>query len=182
MTDWSPSAEELLSSWSSRVSAVEAGHYMMADRLRRGNVKLGVPVVILSGLVGTGVFATLQEQIDYRIRIVVGLISVLTAVLASLQTFLRYAERAERHRVAAALYSSLRRAMEEMLVLPAQDRGPSKATLDRLREEMDRLGKESPEIGEWAWQVVTKRFDLPAGSARPRSGAAGDAGAATSPP
>jgi SMODS and SLOG-associating 2TM effector domain family 4 len=166
-SDWSSATEELLVGWSARVGAVEAGHYMMADRLSRGNVRLGVPVVILSGLVGTSVFATLQEEIDYRARIVIGLISVLTAVLASLQTFLRYAERAEKHRVAAALYSSLRREMEELLVLPVEARGPSKESLDRLREQMDQLGKESPEIGEWAWQIVAKRFNLPAGARRP---------------
>jgi len=101
---------------------------------------------------------------------VVGLVSVLTALLASLQTFLRYAERAEKHRVAAALYSDLRREMEEVRALPVEDRGPAKPHLDHLRDGMDRLGKESPEIGEWAWVTVSRRFGLPSGASPPRTG------------
>ncbi len=59
---WPRSIEDLIESWSRRVGAVEAGHYIMADRLGRANVRLGVPVVILSGLIGTSVFATLQTR------------------------------------------------------------------------------------------------------------------------
>jgi hypothetical protein len=157
---WGPETEELLLRWWRRVSAVEAGHYKMADRLGRANLRLGVPVVVLSTIIGTSVFATLKNQVDFRIRIAVGMISVLMAVLASLQTFLRYAERAEKHRSAANLYSSLRREMEELRALPLSDREPPKAPLDRLRETMDRLGKESPEIGEWAWALVRDQYAL----------------------
>jgi hypothetical protein len=69
----------------------------------RLNYLLGVPVVVLTTFVGTSVFATLQEDVNTSLRILVGAVSVFAAVLASLQTFLRYPERAEKHRIAGKI-------------------------------------------------------------------------------
>jgi hypothetical protein len=76
------------------------------------------------------VFATLQEDVRLELRIVVGFITALAAILASLQTVLRFQERAEKHRVSAELWASLRREIDEMLALhleyPAERSDPKK--------------------------------------------------------
>jgi hypothetical protein len=100
----------------SRRSTAET-HYAIAARLGRLNVRLGIPVVVLTTFVGTSVFATLERHVDLSLRILVGVVSVLAAVLASLQTFLRFAERAEKPRAAAESWSSIRREIAEMLAL-----------------------------------------------------------------
>jgi hypothetical protein len=100
-----------------------------------------VPVVVLTTFVGTSVFATLQEQVDVSLRIAIGIISVLAGVLASLQTFMRFAERAEKHRVAAEAWASIRREIAEMLALHPDylaTRGDPQDYLDRLRRRIDR--------------------------------------------
>lgn len=157
---WSSQVDELMVRWWRRVKAVEAGHYRMADHLSRSNIRLGIPVVVLSTLIGTSVFATLQKQVNFPVRVLVGVLSLVAAVLASLQTFLRYAERAEKHRHAAGLYSSLRREMEKLLALSWEERGPAADHMDRLRTAMDRYGNEAPEIGERVWESVRQQFDL----------------------
>ena len=91
---WDDSVEELYTSWHRRVAAAEHGHRLMADRLRRRYLLLGIPVVVLTTLVGTSAFASISKaqgnsiqglEIDPDIVLLaVGTISVLAAVLSSL--------------------------------------------------------------------------------------------------
>jgi hypothetical protein len=167
---WSPSLERLYEAWHRRVAAAEHGHRLMADRLRRRYFLLGIPVVIFTTLVGTGAFASMQnasansittENADSdTVLLIVGGISVLAAVLSSLQTFLRYATRAEGHRIAALRYETLRREMAETLALEPDARGQADRMLDNARSRMDRYAKESPTIGERMWGVLSKEFHL----------------------
>jgi len=165
---WHAALEELLEAWASRVAAVEAGHFAMADRLTRDNFRLGIPVVILSTIIGTSVFATLGESVGLPLRITVGLLSVAAAVLASLQTFLRLGERSEKHRVAAALYSALRRDIESLLATPRKERPDAEPLFERIKLQMKAYGKESPAIGEREWAKVRERFELPTGATLPQ--------------
>jgi hypothetical protein len=169
---WTPAVLRLLQDWATRAAASASAHNLIAGRLARYNVLLGVPVVVCSTFVGTSLFATLQHQGSVQFKIWVGMISVAAAVLASLQTFLRFAERAEKHRVAAARWEALRREIAEMISLhPAypESRGDPKNYLDSLRERMDRLSDESPAMGERTWMRSQRRFGLtvraPAGGA-----------------
>jgi hypothetical protein len=101
--------------------------------------------------------------VDLSLRILIGVVSVLAAVLASLQTFLRLAERAEKHRAAAEEWSSIRREIAEMLALHPDylaTRGDPKDYLDRLRRRMDRVAAQSPEMGDRAWSRAEERYGL----------------------
>lgn len=81
---------------------------------------------------------------------------MLAAVLSSLQTFLRYATRAEGHRFALR-YETLRRDMATTLALPPEDRGAPDRSLDSVRQRMDRYAKQSPTIGERTWEKQSGR-------------------------
>ena len=167
---WNDSLERLYESWHRRVAAAEHGHRLMADRLRRRYFLLGIPVVVFTTLVGTSAFASLSGASNSSITtrnadsdvvlLIVGGISVLAAVLSSLQTFLRYATRAEGHRIAALRYETLRREMAETLALSPEFRGQPDRDLDNARNRMDRYAKESPTIGERMWQSLGQKFHL----------------------
>ncbi len=74
--------EALTAEWRVRVNRMKNAHYRAATLFERIHLYLGVPVIVLSSIVGTAVFA-------------------------SLQTFLRYSERADKHRIAGAKYGAL---------------------------------------------------------------------------
>jgi hypothetical protein len=78
------------------------------------------------------------------VRIFVGLISVLASVMASLQTFLRYAERAEAHRAAGARYGAIRRRLEAIYARAPEARAAHDFV--EIREELDRLAQEVPNV------------------------------------
>jgi FAD/FMN-containing dehydrogenase len=128
------------------------------------NIRFGIPVVVLTTFVGTSVFATLQSDVHVSLRIGLGLISVLAAVLASLQTFLRFGERAEKHRSSAELWAALRREIDEMLALHPTylaSRGDPKQYLDDLRRRMDEIAQQSPELGEHGLWQTKRRYQEP---------------------
>jgi hypothetical protein len=139
---WTPKVRRLLQDWEERANAAAKTHYAAANRLTSKNYLLGVPVVVFTTFVGTSVFATLQEDVNTGLRILVGAVSVIAAVLASLQTFLRYPERAEKHRIAGGNWSAIRRDINEMLALHPSNpatRGDPTLYLDDLRKRMDEV-------------------------------------------
>ena len=162
-TGWTPAETDLAREWGRRAAAAQHAHYFLATNLHRRNLALGIPVVILSAIVGTSLFASLAaptESFPLRLRIAVGTVSLLAAVLAAIQTFLRFAERSERHAQAADWYSAIRREIDELLALPPDKRGESKRTLDGLRKEFNKAGQAYPPIGESTWHRFAPSYGI----------------------
>jgi hypothetical protein len=150
---WSEGERSLLEDWHRRVSLAQHAHYFLMTRFRRMNVRLGIPVVVLSGLAGTTVFASLVEDsggLPVLLQVVVGLLSVAAAVLAAVQQFLKYAERAEKHGVAADWFSAIRRDIEQVRASP-EGEGEPQERLKGIRQEINRVVQTTPEIGEDVW-------------------------------
>ena len=167
---WTPTVLELLRDWRARAANTASEHYRHATRLARLNIRFGIPVVVLTTFVGTSVFATLQSDVHVSLRIGLGLVSVLAAVLASLQTFLRFGERAEKHRASAELWAALRREIDEMLALHPTylaSRGDPKQYLDDLRRRMDEIAQQSPELGEHGLWQAKRRYREPSEAEEP---------------
>ena len=128
----------------------QEAHYARATRLADFNIWFGVPVVALTTLVATSVFATLQKDVRIELRIAVGIISALAAVLASLQTFL--GSRSEPKSIAC------RRSCGRPYVVRSTNAFPSipiprrsrrsEEYLDDLRRRMDEVSAQSLELGE----------------------------------
>ena len=156
---WAADAEQLLQDWRNRAYAAQSAYYVMAERYRRWNYLLGIPVVILSGLVGTAIFADLQHSLSYG-QWLMGSVSILAALLSSLQTFLRLSDSAAQHGAAAAWYSAIRRDTEELLALPRESRDDPKSCLDSIRHEMNKAGQKAPPLSEKLWAQFAQRFGV----------------------
>ena len=173
---WTPKVEDLLCDWRRRVYAAQAAYYGEAERLRRRNYQLGIPVVIVSSLVGTAIFGNWADDQTYKWW--VGGVSILAAILASLQTFLKFGESATLHGAAADWFAAIRRDIEEVLALPLDLRGNPKECLDSIRQEMNKAGQKAPELSERLWTKVARRFAVEEPCAgRPGSRAAETIGA-----
>jgi hypothetical protein len=151
---WTPKVEELLQDWRKRVYAAQTAYYEEAERLRRRNYQLGIPVIIVSGLVGAAVLSNEGN------KLLVGWVSILAALLASLQTFLKFGENATLHGAAGDWFAAIRRDIEEVLALPPESRGKPKSCLDSIRKEMSKAGQKSPELREQLWKKVAQHFGV----------------------
>lgn len=160
---WTPKESALLSSWGRRAEAAKHAHYLLATRLRRRNLWLGVPAVVVSAVVGTSLFASLANEsndIPAELRLSIGGLSVAAAVLSAMQTFLRFAERSERHAQAADWYASIHRKIDQTEALPSVERGDPKKVLNDLRKEIAEAGQAYPQIGETVWHEVAPRYGV----------------------
>jgi hypothetical protein len=139
------SQDDLLLKWLQRARESQAAHYAMADRLARRGQWLGVPVIVITATVGTSIFVSIAaDVVSAQAKVAVGCLSVVAAVLSGLQTFFKFPERAERHRVFGARYGSVRRELESLVAEGTASREPH--CLGLLREKLDRLAEEAPHV------------------------------------
>jgi hypothetical protein len=136
----------LLGAWHRRAREAQFSHYAAAARYASLARWLGVPGVLLSATAGTTLFATLQEDASPTVRLAVGLISLLAATLAALQTFLAHAERADKHRAAAAAYGAIRRQIEQAQVLPPVRRAELEEVMTQIRRQLDDVARAAPDV------------------------------------
>ena len=146
MTPLSQDAEILLTDWFRRARESQFIHYECGTWFSRLNYWLGVPAIVLSSAVGTAVFASLDGTASGSQRIAVGLVSILAAVLASLQTFMRFSERSERHRATGSGYGAIRRALEFLKTFPPADATALERAFADIKSQMDQLAKDAPEV------------------------------------
>ena len=148
---------QTLQQWHQGIRISHAAHFMAADAYERRNLWLGVPVVVLSAITGTVVFTT-SAQPELLEKIVVGLFSVAAAVLASLQTFLRYSELAQKHKAAAIKYGALRRELEEALATYSAEHPFGAGFMASIRERWDALDDESPVVVKRIYDPVEAEY------------------------
>jgi hypothetical protein len=111
----------LLQTWLKRTRESQIGHYAAAEKNSVRHLYIGIPAAIFSAVVGTAVFSALgsSQELDIRLRFLVAAISIVTAILTGCQTFLRFSEKSDAHRAAAAKFAELRRFIEQSLSFPA---------------------------------------------------------------
>ncbi|UGT71565.1 SLATT domain-containing protein [Nocardia gipuzkoensis] len=110
---------------------------------------LGIPVVILSVVVGTTLFSSLGSDPRKGVVICAGIVSLLASVLAALQTFLGYSESKERHFAAATSLSALKRELDLLALRFRVDQMEPPQALDLLAPFVDRFStliRDSPDV------------------------------------
>jgi len=143
---------DLLSTWLKRVRENQHAHYRAEVQFDKLHFRIGVPAAAFSVIIGTSVFASLNSVVDIRLKILVGLASITAATLSGLQTFLRYSDRAERHRRAGRQFASIRRSMEHHLCLGNGHITPD--LVSKIRKRYDAIASEAPYIPRNIWKDV----------------------------
>lgn len=143
---------KLVTVWETDFRLICHAHYDAAVRAARKNYQLGIPVVVLSAIVGSAIFISLEKDPNVYFKIFVGLLSLSSVVLASLQTFLKWSERAEKHREAGARFGALLKEVEQHKALPPRTEDELSAWCDSLRDRWDELSLESPTVPKDLWQ------------------------------
>ena len=147
-------------------------HYHAGARYARLHWNLGVPNVLLSAVVATAVFGTIQEAAHAEptvsgARIATGVAAVLAAGLTAVSTFLNYSDRSEKDKAAGARYGSVRRQLD---VLVLRWRATPAAELEARREEclaeveeiaqlLNDLAAEAPSLPQGVYDDASAEFD-----------------------
>ncbi|HEU5142583.1 MAG TPA: SLATT domain-containing protein [Solirubrobacterales bacterium] len=141
----------LLENWLQRCRVALSAYNDATTRTVAAAHRLGVPAVMLSALVATGVFSTLEEDPAVSLRIATGVLAVAAAVLTALQTFLRHEERAEQYREAARSYGRIRRRIEQAIRFPPARAAEARQLMDSLANSLDEASKGKPNVPQRVW-------------------------------
>ena len=134
--------ETLIDQWRRGLRIGQNAHYEAAKHYHRLHMALSIPTVLISALLSTAVFSTLQNSSDAQVKMLMAVLSVLTVVLTSLQAALRLAERSERHKTAAVQLGEVRRELEQQLVFEHRD----EPTIAKLRERWNAEDRQAPTV------------------------------------
>jgi hypothetical protein len=146
----SQSVESLLEEWRKMALKATGRHSSACDYYERLDSFYGVGSTVLTAVVGSTVFVTLQSSAAEGIRIAAGVVGVIAAVASGIQTAAKYGQRAERHRQASRHYAVVVRQIAEIRALPP----PSEhiqAELDALRKSLDDTGAMAPNVPPNIW-------------------------------
>jgi hypothetical protein len=148
-----------LRDWHFAVRVAHKAHIKAAARADRLNKALGIPATVLSAVVGTAVFVSLEKEVGGPTgKILIGLLSVAAAVLASLQTHLHYSENAELHRKAAGRYGVIRRELEALLATYTDTNPCDCAELEPISLKWAELEASAPSLSQRLYVKLEKQI------------------------
>jgi len=135
---------------------VARAHYIAANRYSALNRIFGVPVIVITAVVGTTIFATLNENPDPKWKIAAGLFSLAGTVLASLQTSLKFADTAQKHKEAGESYRVIQRRFGTFQ-LHFAEAGPDQRQAaileyERLMQRLEEIPKKFPPVPDWCYE------------------------------
>lgn len=155
---WNSRHEVVLKDWAEQAICFQKMHEDSYRKYAVQNIKLTLPVIVMSTITGTANFAMSSFSDEWRniLPIIIGSTNILAGMITTIAQYLRVSEKSEGHRVAALAYGKLSRNIESELNLPRHERSSGGLPLVRAcRNEMDRLEEQSPDIG----CDIVKKFD-----------------------
>jgi hypothetical protein len=150
--------EHLLREWQSRAALALFAYNRAASRCRAWDTRLGGLIAVLSAIVGTSVFATLQNDVSVGAKIAVGMISVTAAVVAGVQAFATLSKRAYEYERAARIFGSIRREIEETRWLLHGDPDVTAARVSELRLRLDEAARDAPNAPPRIWNRARREM------------------------
>jgi len=144
----------LLDQWRLGLRISHRAHHEAAKYYQRLHLIFGVPTVVISALLSTTVFATLEHSNVTSIKYILSILSVVMVVMSSLQAFLRYAELSERHKTAAAQIGEVRRDLEQHLAFV--NTPITELAVEELRKKWDAADRQAPTIPTSIYRKVEK--------------------------
>ena len=139
---------------------VGRAHYLAADHNSALYRYFGIPVIVITAVVGTTIFGTLNENPDPIWRIITGLILLAGTILSSLQTSLGFAQIAEKHKAAGQVYRAVWRRFGMFCLKYAQgtpdQRQAAFDELQKIVESLDEMPREFPTVLDRFYEKAKK--------------------------
>jgi len=142
--------------WMFRVRRMQFAHYLAARRYSSYRLWLGCTVILLGAAVGLGstAIASLEVSNQLWIKLLFGSLSVLSAAVAGIQTFLNYPELSEKHRVAGAKFANLKHKLELLVARQPFTAKQLTDELAKIERQWAKLRTGSPNVPQRVWDRI----------------------------
>jgi hypothetical protein len=140
---WSPALEEIIRKEGEQSEVFFYLHNKASGWASRRNDIIQIPVIVLSTL--TGFFSATSNLVP---PIALGGISVFVGILGTLNSYYKFSQRSESHKIISLLYMKIYKTIEVELALPIPQRTDPNVLLKELRQSMSQIGEQAPSIPE----------------------------------
>lgn len=144
--------------WLINAKRASSAHHFTANWYRAKYQVLGTLVILLTIIAGSSVlidFSSLVRLPLTLINTLTGILIIFAGALSSIQTFMRFDEHATRHKDAGAAYNRIKRKID-IMIIQAKHETISIEELDKLKSELDSLGKFTPLVIDSIWKKALK--------------------------
>jgi hypothetical protein len=134
------------------------GHHCAASGWQSRHLVLGIPMVILSTVVGAAAFSKYSTEYPW-VGVVGGILSITVAVLSAITTFLNPNEKENAHFSAAHGYDKLNNDSRIFWSIECWQEESTELLASQLKSLVDKkneLNSTSPQIPDWAYKKAKK--------------------------
>lgn len=151
--EWNVALEEVIRKEGEQAEGLYWLHNQAASWALRRNDRIQIPSIILATV--TGFFSATSELLP---PVVIGALSVVVGILNTINSYFKYAQKAEGHRIAALWYLKTYKNIECQLSLPISQRVNAEDFLRDLRENMARVSETAPPLPEAVTNAFREKF------------------------
>jgi len=176
----------LLETWRQRVRKLEKAHFKSASACRIYNYSLGIPLVILTTIIASEIYQAFrvvaeaqyplvasaaqatQEELArlgnesslalHTEAFIVLVFGLAAPILAAIQTFMRFPERAEAHRTAASRFGLIKHEIEQAKIAVPEDEQERTDLVNRIKTSMVDAMQQSPSAGVLSLWWMSRRI------------------------
>jgi len=138
---WNPALEEIIQKEGEQSEVFFYLHNKASSWASFRNDLIQIPVIVLSTV--TGFLSATSSLVP---SIALGAISVSVGVLGTINSYYKFSQRAESHKIISLLYLRIYKTIEVELALPIAQRTDPNTLLKELRQSMSQIGEQAPPI------------------------------------
>jgi len=157
---WSEAQEKLLKAIAERSNCMRWLHTQCNLYFENFNFYLTIPNIVISTVNGsiTMSISSLFPDSQKEATTIVGLVSLLSAILLTINQYVKSQQMAESHHAAGLSYGKLHRTVMNELALRRDQRTNGMIFLQHVRTEIDRLESTAPSILPYVIRSFNKQF------------------------
>jgi hypothetical protein len=150
---WNEALEQVVKKEAEQAEVLYWLHNKAAGWAQVRNDAIQIPVIILSTV--TGFFSATTDLVP---PLALGGVSICVGILGTLNSYFKFSQRSENHRMISLLYLGLYKTIEIELALPINQRTDAATLLKDMRQSMKQIGEQSPPIPETIIKLFKSSF------------------------
>jgi hypothetical protein len=151
--EWNAALESVVRKEGEQAAALFWLHNEASTWATRRADWIQIPSICLATI--TGFFSATSDLVP---PVAIGAASVLVGILGTVNSYFKFSQRAEGHRITSLFYHKFYKTIETQLALPISQRRNAEEFLRELRDEMARVSEAAPTIPEVVIEKFKRKF------------------------